>query len=422
MRLPKLQLSPSQDLTANPPAVPIGLEGRIAAVGASLARSLLGVLEAVPRSGHGPQSLATALGLDKVLASRVLKALRSGDPLTTLRLLPGPEPLRRVVRAAARKGAGAGDAAAAMAAVDAFENLIRTHFGDRSLLDAMLSAWVPEARREFELRRKQAAFKAMSQLRGVQADVLAATVLLSPAADGEHIDIVWLNQLQGLHRVRPGVRVKLSSRRLSKGPTARHPSSLTGEEITGSTSPLVESFCSVPRPRLEVRQVGETVFYLLGEDEYGGDSAVDLVFAEVNRAELNRYVPTGSGRKAYFFAEVTTPAQVLQFDVLVHEDLYPGQDAVLRLYDASFEGVANPNDPARDIDQLDMMESVVQLGKGQRGFRSAELGRYSELVEHVLASTGFDGSRMRGYRCRIDYPLYGSQVVMMFDGVERAGA
>jgi hypothetical protein len=306
-----------------------------------------------------------------------------------------------------------------MAAIDGFEELIRTHFGDRSLLDAMLSAWVPEARREFELRRKQAAFKAMSQLRGVQADVLAATVLLSPAADGEHIDIVWLNQLQGLHRVRPGVTVKLSSRRLSKGPTVRHPRTLKGEEITGSTSPLVESFCSAPRPKLEVRQVGETVFYLLGEEEFGGESAVDLVFAEVNRAELNRFVPSGSGRKAYFFAEVTTPAQVLQFDVLVHEDLYPGQDAALRIYDASFEGVANPNDPARDIDQLDLMESVVPLGKGQRGFRSAELGRYSELVEHVLGSTGFDGSRMRGYRCRIDYPLYGSQVVMMFDGVER---
>jgi hypothetical protein len=244
-------------------------------------------------------------------------------------------------------------------------------------------------------------------------------VLLSPAADGEHIDIVWVNQLQGLHRVRPGVTVKLSSRRLSTGPTVRHPRTLAGEVITGTTSPMVEEFCSTPRPKLEVRQVGETVFYLLGEEEYGGDSAVDLVFAEVNRAELSRYVPAGSNRKAYFFAEVTTPAQVLQFDLLVHEDLYPGQDAVLRLYDASFEGVANPNDPARDMDLLDMMESIVPLGRGQRCFRSAELARYSELVAHVISSTGLDGERMRGYRCRIDYPLYGSQVVMMFDGVTR---
>ena len=102
----------------------------------------------------------------------------------------------------------------------------------------------------------------------------------------------------------------------------------------------------------------------------------------------------------------------------MHEDLYSGQDPALRLYDASFEGVASPNDPTRDIDQIDMIESITSLGKGVRGFRSSEIGRYGELVGHVLERTGFDGSRMRGYRCRVDYPLYGSQVVMMFDGVE----
>jgi len=417
------QPSPNAELASSgsPTAASSGkhLEARIAAVGAALLSHIQGVVESAERAGNGPQALATSLGIDKVLASRVLKALRSRDPLTAVRLMPGPEPLRRLVRAAAKRGASQGDAAAANTAIDAFEELIRTHFGDRSLLDAMLSAWVPEARREFELRRKQAAFKAMSQLKGVQADVLGATVLLAPSKDGDHIDVVWLNQLHGLHRVRPGVTVKLSSRRLTKGPTARQPMTLSGTDITPQTSPLVDAFCSSPLPHLDVRQVGETVFYLLGDEDIGGDAAVDLVFAEVNRDELNRFVPAGSSRKSYFFAEVTTPAQLLQFDLLVHEDLYPGQDPQLRLYDASFEGVANPNEPTRDIDQIDMMETVTALGKGARGFRSAEISRYGELVAHVLEQSRFDGSRMRGYRCRIDYPLYGSQIMLLFEGDEK---
>lgn len=416
------QPSPSAELATGSGFSPAGskaLEHRIAAVGTALLQHFQGVVEGVERAGSGPQALANALAIDKVLASRVLKALRSQDPLTAVRLMPGPEPLRRLVRAASKRGASQGDTAAANSAIDAFEELIRTHFGDRSLLDAMLSAWVPEARREFELRRKQAAFKAMSQLKGSQADVLGATVLLAPSADGEHIDVVWLNQLHGLHRVRPGVTVKLSSRRLTKGPTDRQPFTLAGLPLTHETSPLVEPFCSSPLPHLDVRQVGETVFYLLGEEDLGGDSAVDLVFAEVNRDELNRYIPRGTTRKSYFFAEVTTPAQLLQFDLLVHEDLYRGQDPQLRLYDASFEGVANPNDPTRDIDQIDMVESISALGKGTRGFRSTEISRYGELVSHVLDQARFDGSKMRGYRVRIDYPLYGSQVMMLFDAVEK---
>jgi hypothetical protein len=261
------QLSTSAELATDGLGTASGgkhLEGRIAAVGTALLSHMQGVVEGVERAGNGPQALANSLGIDKVLSSRVLKALRSRDPLTAVRLMPGPEPLRRLVRAAAKRGASQGDVSAANAAVDAFEELIRTHFGDRSLLDAMLSAWVPEARREFELRRKQAAFKAMSQLKGVQADVLGATVLLAPSADGEHVDVVWLNQLHGLHRVRPGVTVKLSSRRLTKGPTARQPKTLAGADITPDTSPLVEEFCSSPRPHLDVRQVGETVFYCWG--------------------------------------------------------------------------------------------------------------------------------------------------------------
>lgn len=392
------------------------LEVQIVAVGDELLTSLRNVLASLPRSAPGPQALARTLGVDKVLASRVLKATRNKDPMSATHSMPGPEPLRRLVKAAAKRGASPDVIAEASRAIDNFEILIRERIGDRSLLDAILSAWVPEARREFELRRKQSAFKAMSQLKGVQTETLLATVILHPSGDGKHIDVVWINGLIGIHRVRPGVGVKLSSRRMAPphDDPARRPVSLDGKPIEDIESLELRDFCTDPMPRLHVQRVGEVVHYTLASDDFGPSSAVDLVFAEANIAELKRYVPRDLDRKAHFFAEVVTPARLQQFDVLVHEDLYPGPEPTLRIYDTSFEGVANANDPTRDIDILDLLESIEPLGTGPTRFRSAHVPRYQELVRHVFDRMGYEGSQFRGYRCRIDYPVYGSQVVMMF--------
>lgn len=390
------------------------LESRILAVGGRLRNSIKGLIDPFSVITPGPQALARLLGVDKVLTSRVLKATRSADPIAATHSMPGPEPLRRLIKAAARRGASAGAVAEAGAAIDQFEALIRDRVGDRSQLDAILSAWDPRARREFELRRKQAAFKAMSQLKGAQADAILATVLLHPSSDGKRIDVVWLSGLIGLRRVRPGVRVKLSTRRLSAADGARRPTTLGGTPVDDPDSLVLLPFCSEPAPKLTAQRIGEVVHYTLGGGTFGRDSGIDALFAEVNRAELPRYLPAGSTRKSYFFAEASTNAAVLQFDVLVHRDLYPGPGPALRLYDTSFEGVASVNDPARDMDQLDMLESIEPLGESLPRIRSGDVPRYAELLAHAFGSLGYLGSDFRGYRCRIEYPVYGSQVTMVF--------
>jgi hypothetical protein len=109
---------------------------------------------------------------------------------------------------------------------------------------------------------------------------------------------------------------------------------------------------------------------------------------------------------------------VLQFDVLVHRDLYPGNEPELVIYDTAFQGVASVNDRARDVDRLDLLESVDALGAPPR-LRSADVPRYAELIEAAARSAGFDLPSFRGYRTRVDYPLYGSQVTMAFAAQER---
>jgi len=394
------------------------LELEITRTGDDLYRGLSSVLDSIPSAPRGPLNLARSVGVDKVLASRILKAVRSADPMSVIYLMPGPDPLRRLLKGAARNGVDEHVIRNAAAAVDRFADLIRNRVGDRSTLDTIVSAWVPEARREFELRRKQSMFKAMSQLKGAETKSIIATAIMHPSSDGHRLDIVWVNALVGVRRLRPGAAVKLATRRFSPEHESRKPRTLEGNEIDSYAAGLLDEFCSSPLPQLDVENVGEATHYSLSERGIDPRKGVDLVFAEVNLSEMRRAVPKGSKRKGYLFAEVSLPAVRLQFDVFLHEDVYPGADPRLMIYDTAIDGVADVNDPSRDIDRLELQESIDTLGKGFRAARSSDLPDYPALMHRVADRMQWNAERFRGYRCSIEYPLYGTQVVMAFDPPE----
>lgn len=392
-----------------------GPEEAFQRVGRVLADAIRTVAEAVPGEPHGPAEVARVLGIDKVLASRVLKATKNKDPIAALHLAPGPEPLRRFLRAAGKRGAPAALLDNAEDAVRSFETLIRQEAGDRSALDAILSAWLPDARAEFELRRKQAAFRALSQLKGVEVKLFSSAAILHPSEDGAHIDVVWIFSLLGLMRHRPDAIVKFATRRFAVDNPSRLPRTLTGEQVTGFDGLRLDEYCSSPPPELEVHRIGDVVHYALADNGFGLRSACDLAFAEVNLAEMPRTLPHEQTRKRHVFAEISVPSKLLVFDALVHRDIFPGRDPNLVIYDTACEGVADPNDRARDLDRLEMSESIQPLGFGSAKFRSSDEPRYADLLRQVWQSLNWNGDDFRGYRSRIVYPVYGSQVVMTWD-------
>ncbi len=396
-----------------------GLETRINAAGEDLLSGFACVLGQIPGGDAGPQRLAQELGIDKVLASRILKAVRAPDAMSVVHRVPGPEPMRRLLKASGRAGANPADVRRAGAAVDRFESLIRSEIGDRSALEAILSAWVPEARREFELRRKQSAFRAMSQLKGAQVEAYAEAAIFWPSADAEHIDIVWIKALIGLHRLRPGVRVKFTSRRSVEDPGARKTYTLAGDPVEGVSGAALTNYCSDPTPTLEAVRAGEMMHYVLKDEGYGASTSLDLVTCEVNRGEIARYIPQSRQRRAWASSDINLPSRRMQFDVLVHRDLYTGSFPELRVYDTAISGMADINDPTRDIDQLDLLESIDNLGAGLGRFGSSHVPRYRQMLEEVCSTLGFDGDALRGYRVSSDYPIYGSQTAMIFATQDR---
>jgi hypothetical protein len=401
--------------------VELHFESQVAQIGESLARRLDRLIKSIPGTPQGPVSLARAIGVDKVLASRVLRAVANKDPIAVLQMMPGPEPLRRLAQQAGKKGVASELVVDLNEAVDQFDELIRNEAGDRSALDAILSAWLPEARAEFELRRKQAAFRALSQLKGQAAETFLSSVFIHPSDDGERLDVVWIMALMGLQRLRPGSAIKFATRRIAGDRAPRKPCTLDGVPVEGYDGLRLDEFSSNPPAQLQVHRVGEVVHYTLADGAFGPRSATDLVFAEVNFGELPRYVPAEQKRKRYVFAEVSSPSKLLVFDALVHEDVFSGTDPQLHIYDTAFEGIANVNDPSRDIDRLDLIESIQPLGRGISKFRVAEVPWYSDLLRTVCSKLNWNGDAFRAFRCRIDYPIYGSQVAMAFDTIPPPG-
>jgi hypothetical protein len=368
-----------------------------------------------PMADAGPVLAAKKWGVDKVLASRLLKALRTEEPLAFLHRLPGNEPLMRVVRKSAKLGAPAEQIEAIESRLSDLDSLVRDIAGDRSALETLLSGWVPDMRREFELRRKQSLFRAMSQLKGAEATTQLAAVLLHPSATPGFIDIVWVSGFLGLRRLKFGANVRFATRRVISDNATRHPTALSGDSASDLTQMLLPEFCSRPVPSLHVRTTGNVVHYTLADNGVGPRSAVDLVACEVNRAELPRVLPKDTTRKSFVYAEVSTPAEALLFDVVIHQSLFTKAAPELRLYDTSFEGVANPNDPQRDADRLDLADSLESLGVGLAKSRSTAVPIMHPLLSRVCQSLSWKGDEMRIYRTLTDYPVYGSQVTVILE-------
>ena len=77
--------------------------------------------------------------------------------------------------------------------------------------------------------------------------------------------------------------------------------------------------------------------------------------------------------------------------------------------------MARLSDRTRDIDHFEVCESIQYLGIGVVRFSSREIGQYVEMVQYVCDKLGWDSSHLRGYRCRVQYPLYNVQYSMSFD-------
>lgn len=398
------------------------LRGQVEEAGNILAESFSALLGTLPGRLSGPQALANQLGITVVTASRLLRAIDQKDPIAVAEQIPGTVPLRKIIASALKNGASKERGKKAGKAVDLFEELIRKNAGHRSSLNAMLTDWLPQSRREFEIRRRQAAFKAISELKGISCELDLATIVLNPSEKEGHLDLLSLQGIFGVDRIRPDSIAQFGTMRTQakskqgKLETKNLPSPRTLDDepaYDGLHSVRLDEFCSSTPAPIETQQFGNDIQYTLGQTGFGPDSSVDLVMAELNRSELKHANPIDPAACPYFFQIPAAPARAMVFDLLIHEDLYQHGEPHMMVYDTSTRGPARAGAPEREVDRVRVTEEIEVLGMRPSNRRFSGFPRYLELLDHALGKLGWNPDAFRAYRVHMNYPLHATQVSMV---------
>ena len=183
----------------------------IEAIGAELRRTIAPVLEAVAGVSPRPTRISRAIGLDKSLASRLVRAVQSSSDLDLMHLVPSPGGLRIFADLAARY-ADPASIANLLAATERFEQLLDTVPGGRASIDAQISE-------SSQCGAAQA--RAHRQAGVVQVHVVPARPLLRRAdhdavpgahrPNGRRVDGIEIQRRIGLRRMRPSTPLVLMS-------------------------------------------------------------------------------------------------------------------------------------------------------------------------------------------------------------------
>ena len=396
---------------------------RVREVAARLHRAICGVVDQIPVAAEGPQAFARELGVHKALANKVLSAARLADPIAVLKQLPRSEGLGIFLRAA-KPSVSAERVRNAEAAISELQTVVKRDLGGWDELDVAIGSWLPEARAEAELTGGRQVYNGLRNILGVTADVQLSTVIIYPNSDGENCDAVLISASLGLRRLRPRKEIPVESIGIfPRQGQASPPGSVTclSESQAPDGLPLLESFCSTPLPPFRLVKTGKVQVIVMSGDAFGVRSGVDLCFGVATRGVRPLYRPESDPDfRVPSHASISIPVKKLVFNVLLEDSVYPRCEPELALYQTHERGSADPNDPARQIDRMETTASVQYLGRGPHSFHVAEFARHAELVQYACDKLGWDINRLRGYRCRVQYPVAVAQYSMLFEPPVRA--
>lgn len=397
---------------------PPRLAGCIQQVSRQLEAAFSPIVAAVGGEAARPTDLARLLKLDKNLTGRVLRALRTADPLARLHRMPSPQGLRMVL-AAVRARVPLELRNAAEAACREFEQLIAEQPGGRSALDAAIAGWLPDVRQGGERAASQAIFKATSYLLGYHAHAMAAAHILQPSADGRRCDRVDVLAKCGLRRLRAGPPITVTANQLTglnhDVPTRPRLCTLDGHEVSGSEPLTLDEFCTRPIPPLESHFSASLARFTLSSNQPPINSPVDLVFADLVRDAQLRY-QQGARAEEWLETVPRIPCEVLVFDVFLRDDLWPEctPTATPRLYGVVTEA-RRRGDALSRMDEVELSAHVVPLGHGISGSHTADITGYVDMLRLVFQRAGWQPERFRGFRCRVPYPVPFISWTMWFD-------
>jgi hypothetical protein len=381
---------------------------RIDAIGRELRQALTSVLEAVAGPRPRPTKVARAIGLDKSLASRLVRSVRATSDMDLMHFVPSPGGLH-IFADLARKHADPASIEHLRAAADRFAELLDAVPGGRASIDAQIAESSRVALEKREHIAKQASFKSMSFVLGQFCDVLTTSLFLVPAANGKRIDGIEIHRRLGLRRMRPSTPLALLSF-WGDASDAMKENAIAFETVDGETGRanptgfLLPDYCTQPLPELDVVRDGDMTTLVLGANSAGhAPSQVTSVFRIRNGWPVKPDERIQSLRGYVLH----TPCREVVRDVYIAESLYTDASPQVSFVLPGPRVAMRPPraDGERHFTEVELTSSIQQLPLGPEPWDMPGVANQSAVVRHVLERTGHRMTRFRGWRFAMTYPI-----------------
>jgi hypothetical protein len=371
-----------------------------------LRRALVQILGAVGANCAASGDMARQFGLSRNLTWKLAKVLGSSDLYSALAHLPGDEGIEILVKAFRNAGAPGDLLKNLENAREQFARVIEVHSGDRATLDLILDSMGgsgPGAAERLEQSRKHA-FRGNSGIWGVQTRVRSTTVFAAPSrGDASMIDTALVGGVVDFRRLRPGVQWPLFRPRFYHDdgtpiPLAANEEAIDPAHEHSGGPKLIGEYCSENLPEIQVQPRRRGCVYVLGDGPVGKTGTFTCFFGTISRGSASRR-RTGRDQYADLFSQVTMPAELLQFDLIVHQDL-----EFLMSARALMVGSAESDEPGLEALSLPLEESPVEISGRPPLLASPHIPRYDELVDTVFARAGWNQREFRALRFIMKFP------------------
>ncbi len=414
-------------LAASSPQLRRGFEDHLRSSLAQFRSALSDILATVGADLRIPHRFTRQFGIDKSLASKLARVVRESDPFSAALDMPGEEAMRIFSRAMRDAGAPEASLDSLRGSVESFQQMIRTHCGDRATLEMIASSATAsrssKQQLQLETLRKHM-FRGASAVFGVQARRQLSAHFVAPSAkDPDKCDVALFNGLIDFRRIRSDVTWAVSSmRKLAPDGSpvpgdAYEPIDLDSSEL--GQAPLVREFCSSKDLTLRVTPgANSTVRFELPEGPVGATHALTIFTGWIHRNVGTRY-RTADDVLGEHFTVLTTPTELTIQDLYVHRDLDYARAPQVCLYGQLPGAGAYPNGP-RDGGLLPMSETIQDLSGLPPHPGTPEWRYYQDVVERVIGRLGHKLEDFYGLRIQLRYPPIPSMLLYRYELPERA--
>jgi hypothetical protein len=377
------------------------------------------VIRGVTSEGNRSQDLETVLGLDKTLAWKVSSAAACSFPFDVARHIPGKSAIKIITKAGKRQGLDSEVLKRVESAYEEYEQLIKTHAGDRATLEMMLCSYSERERKSVDRDYRKAGFRSNSYTFGIQSKLVYRTYILAPSESSDSMfDFISLRGFIGLRRIRAnapwivhrpkivddqGCSFQLGESRPIDPPDAAE----QGESIV----PWMREFSTKPLPNVRRAFVGDGRMHMeILEGCVGDTGRSNYVLGEYMSRAGSR-VRSESNISVELALKADMPIERIVFDQIVHRDLFDGAEPNLTVY-SELTGSTPPKSNSEGRHELPIHDRVECLGSGLASMHSAEIPDYRAVLRKSFESIGWNPDQFVAHRFILEYPPIPSVMVL----------